>query len=69
MVDHFEFGALIQSYGVILHANPTIKVQFVKRQANSAAHTLARVASMFACSQFYSFILDCIVSAIFNEMK
>lgn len=69
MVDHTELGDLIFSCKYLLRLNPHFKVQFVKRQANGVAHALARVSATRACSHVFSYLPDCILSIIINEMS
>lgn len=69
IIDHTELGDLILACKNLLSLNPHFKVQFARRQANRAAHTLARVAATSACSHIFSFIPDCIASVIINEIS
>jgi len=43
-------------------------VEFVRRQANTVAHALAREATFLANPAIYYDIPDCIESLIINEM-
>lgn len=52
-----EFGNLILACMDILCFNQNFKVEFVRRQANENAHTLARVAPTNACTHVFSPLL------------
>ena len=45
------------------------RVKFVQRQANEAAHSLAKAALSSASSQILVNIPNCIVHILFNEMQ
>lgn len=66
--DLTEFGNLLDQCRAILSRKPRYRVGFVKRQANSVAHTLAGAAPFDACAQFFSFVPDCIARIVLNEM-
>jgi len=44
------------------------RVEFVRRQTNVVAHTLAREATLLASPAVYYDIPNCIESSIINEM-
>lgn len=67
--DLTEFGDLIKSCKDLLSLKQGFTIQFVKRQANMAAHTLARRAATHAWAHITSTVPTCIASIIFNEMR
>jgi hypothetical protein len=64
-----EFSILISHIQSLLRMNNYFEIKYVKRQANMAAHSLARAAySIYSCRIFYS-IPRCIDSYLINEMR
>jgi ribonuclease HI len=67
--DLSEFGCIISSCrSLFSHLFSNSRVEFVRRQANAVAHTLAREATHSASSAVYYEIPACIESLIINEM-
>jgi ribonuclease HI len=63
-----EFSFIVRNINNVLLANPNFLVRFVKRQANLAAHTLARVACSWPRRCTFKRIPICITSILSNEM-
>jgi ribonuclease HI len=67
--DLSEFGSIISSCrSLFRNLFSNSRVEFVKRQANAVAHTLAREATCSASSAVYYEIPTCIESMIINEI-
>lgn len=64
-----EFGDLIKQCKNLLDVKQGITIQFVKRQANMVAHTLARRAAINVWAQSFSTLPSCIALIVFNEMR
>jgi ribonuclease HI len=64
-----EFNSIISSITSILHCYTNYEVKFTKRQANMAAHTLARVACSWSSRMFFNCIPRCIEPIIINEIS
>lgn len=67
--DYPEFGVLISGCKSILATRSNFKIDFIRRQANVVAHSLAMVATSLAGPQVFEFIPYCITDIIDNEMK
>lgn len=68
--DISELGSIIQECSGIISSFPNFNVKFIRRQANSAAHCLARVALSKSSLHIYHCIpADCISQLIINEMQ
>ncbi|KAG5106598.1 hypothetical protein JHK82_043568 [Glycine max] len=52
---------------LILHKFPNFSVKFVRRQANAAAHALAKAAANNVSPYFYNTIPHCISYISMNE--
>jgi len=67
--DLSEFGCIISSCrSLFRNLFSNFRVEFVRRQANAVAHTLAREATSLASSVIYYDICTCIKTHIINEM-
>jgi len=67
--DLSEFGCIITSCRILFHnLFSNSRVEFVRRQANGVAHTLAREATRSASPATYYDIPACIETLIINEM-
>jgi ribonuclease HI len=67
--DTSEFGCIISSCRLLFTALfSNSRVEFVRRQANEAAHALAREAMLLASPAVYFEIPNCIETIIINEM-
>lgn len=64
--NHSEFGFIIKKCKNILSF---FSYLFVRRQANSVAHALARASKFYATSYVFNSVLDCISSLVINEMN
>ena len=62
-----EFYAIVSSinYQLSLHSN--FKVKFIRRQANMAAHTLARAACSWASHRIFYSYPSCIEHYLIND--
>lgn len=67
--DISELGSIIQECSGIISSFPNFNVKFIRRQANSAAHCLARVALSKSSLHIYHCIPDCISQLIISEMQ
>lgn len=67
--DISELGSIIQECSRIISSFPNFNVKFIRRQANSAAHCLARVALSKSSLHIYHCVPDCISQLIINEMQ
>jgi ribonuclease HI len=63
-----EFSLIVRNINNMLLANPNFLVKFVKRQANLAAHTLARVACSWPRRCIFNSIPTCITTILSNEI-
>jgi ribonuclease HI len=67
--DLSEFGCIISSCcSLFRNLFSNSRVEFVRRQANAVAHTLAREATCSASHAVYYEIPTCIETIIINEM-
>ncbi|WJX23528.1 hypothetical protein P8452_12731 [Trifolium repens] len=64
-----ELCSILQEIKALLQTNPNFEVKFTKRQANMAAHTLARAAISWSSRTFHNSIPSCIEHFIINEMS
>jgi hypothetical protein len=64
-----EFHALVSLIKSILVLHPNFEVKFVKRQANMAAHTLARAACSWATHRIFEICPPCIDSILSNDIN
>jgi ribonuclease HI len=68
-VDVTEFGTIIGACQNLFSSSFTnSRVEFIRRQANAAAHALAREATSLASPTIYYVIPHCIETIIINEM-
>ncbi|XP_058741502.1 uncharacterized protein LOC131613882 [Vicia villosa] len=63
-----EFYLIIESIRSLLLSFPNFEVKFVKRQANSVAHSLARAANSWARRSMLVSISHCIEHILINEL-
>jgi len=67
--DISEFGHIVEASRSMFHSKfSNSRVEFVKRQGNAVAYTLAREATLLTSPVVYYVILNCIKSFIINEM-
>jgi len=67
--DLSEFGCIISSFRSLFHnLFSNSRVEFVRRQADAVAHTLAREATRSTNPAVYYDIPTCIETIIINEM-
>lgn len=67
--DMSEFGIIISSCRSLFRSSfANSRVEFVRRQANGVAHSLAREAALHASPTTYFIIPSCIESLIITEM-
>jgi ribonuclease HI len=64
-----DYSFLINRINNMLCLNFNFKVKFVKRQANSVAHTLAKAANSWASHYVFYSISPCIENQLINEMS
>jgi ribonuclease HI len=64
-----ELSSIISSIKLLLQQHSNFEVKFTKRQANMAAHTLARAACSWPSRMFFTSIPRCIEPIIINEMS
>jgi ribonuclease HI len=64
-----EFNSIISSITAMKHCYTNYEVKFTKRQANMAAHTLARAACSWFGRMFFDCIPRCIEPIIINEIS
>ncbi|CAJ2656151.1 unnamed protein product [Trifolium pratense] len=67
--DNSEFLSIIHGIFIFMSSFLNFEVKFVRRQANSVAHTLARVANSWASFHRFEIIPLCIEQLIVNEMN
>jgi ribonuclease HI len=63
------FSTIILNLKNLLHLNPNFEVKFVKHQANSVAHKLARAANSWASRCIFYSVPLCIEHQLLNEMS
>jgi ribonuclease HI len=64
-----EFSILISHIKSLLSSNNYFEIKYVKRQANMAAHSLARAAYYIYSRRIFYSIPRCIDSYLINEMR
>jgi ribonuclease HI len=64
-----ELSSLISSIKLLLLCHSNFEVKFTKRQANTAAHTLARAACSWPRRMFFNSVPLCIEPLIINDMS
>ncbi|XP_045790350.1 uncharacterized protein LOC123885137 isoform X2 [Trifolium pratense] len=64
-----ELSSIILSIKLLLQCNSNFEIKFTKRQANMAAHTLARAAISWSSRMFFHYVPRCIEPFIINEMS
>jgi ribonuclease HI len=64
-----ELCSIISSIKSLLQCNANFEIKFTKRQANMAAHTLARAALPWSTRMFFNYLPRCIEPFIINEMS
>lgn len=64
-----EFNFLISRCNTLVNFIPNSKVNFVKRQANRAVHSLEKTSRSYARIHEFEPIPNCIVLPLMNEMK
>ncbi|XP_058726215.1 uncharacterized protein LOC131597540 [Vicia villosa] len=64
-----EFSSIISSICILLLNFPNFEVKFVKRQANSVAHALAKAADSWTRRSSFNFPPPCIEPLIINDMS
>jgi ribonuclease HI len=64
-----EWSSLISSIKLLLHNHSNFEVKFTKRQANMAAHSLARATCSWSSRMFFHNVLLCIEPIIINKMS
>ncbi|GAU40431.1 hypothetical protein TSUD_397500 [Trifolium subterraneum] len=64
-----EFLSIVHDILDFMSSFLNFEVKFVKRQANSVAHTLARAANSWSCFHRFENIPLCIEHLVFNEMQ
>ena len=68
-IDITEFGSIVTACREMFSTSfPNSRVEFIRRQANSAAHALVREAISLASPTTYYIIPICIEHIIINEM-
>jgi ribonuclease HI len=63
-----EFSSVICNIRNALSLNQNFKVEFIRRQANMVAHTLARAAILWASRRIFDVLPLCITPLLNNEM-
>jgi ribonuclease HI len=63
-----EWSSLISSIKLLLSSYTNFEIKFSKRQANMAAHTLARAICSWSSRLFFTSIPRCIEHFIINEL-
>jgi len=66
--DRSEAGLTISDCKTILSQFPHFRIELIRRQANAAAYTLARVAITNDSPYIYHYVLHCIVDIINNKI-
>jgi ribonuclease HI len=64
-----EWSSIVLAIKSLLRCNSNFEVKFTKRQANMAAHTLARAAYSWSSRTYFNSVPRCIEPFIFNEMS
>ncbi|XP_058775495.1 uncharacterized protein LOC131649754 [Vicia villosa] len=64
-----EFSSIISSIRSLLDNFPNFEVKFVKRQANSVAHALAKAADSWTRRSFFNMVPPCIDHLLINDMS
>jgi hypothetical protein len=64
-----ELCSIIASIKTLLQCNPNFEITFTKRQANMAAHHLARAAIYRSGRTYLNSIPPCIARIIINEIS
>jgi hypothetical protein len=64
-----EFSAIVSSIKHNLSLLSNFEVKFVRRQANTVAHSLARASVSWASHRFFNVVPPCIDSLVINEMS
>jgi ribonuclease HI len=67
-VGYSEFSNIISHIRYLLQTNPNFLVEFIKRQANMVAHTLARAAISWSSRCTFETLPLCITQLLLNEM-
>lgn len=62
-----EFNMIVSRISPCLELQCNFEVKFIRRQANLAAHGLARVASSYSSHQVHDYVPPCISSLFNNE--
>lgn len=63
-----ELSFIISSINILLHNIPNFEVKFVKRQANSIVHLLAKAANSWTRCSLFNLIPPYIERQLLNEM-
>jgi len=67
--DITEFGSIIKACRELFSSSfANFRVEFIRQQANAAAHALTREATSLASPSTYYVIPSCIETIIINEM-
>ncbi|GAU30919.1 hypothetical protein TSUD_143670 [Trifolium subterraneum] len=66
--DNSEFNLIVNNIILFMSSYVNFEVKFIRRQANSVAHTLARAANSWASFHRFEIIPLCIEHLIVNEM-
>jgi ribonuclease HI len=64
-----DFSVIISDIKSLLVANSNFEVKFVKQQANTVAHSLARAAYSMTSRSIFQTVPRCIVNYLMNEMN
>jgi hypothetical protein len=64
-----EFYAIVSSIIAQLSLHSNFKVNFIRRQANTVAHTLARVACSWASHRIFYVYHSCIEHCLINDIS
>ncbi|GAU40306.1 hypothetical protein TSUD_362860 [Trifolium subterraneum] len=64
-----EFNLIVNDIILFMSSYVNFEVKFIRRQANSVAHTLARAANSWASFHRFEIIPQCIEHLIVNEMQ
>ncbi|GAU35177.1 hypothetical protein TSUD_319870 [Trifolium subterraneum] len=67
--DNSEFNLIVNDIILFMSSYVNFEVKFIRRQANSVAHTLARAANSWASFHRFEIISLCIEHLIVNEMQ
>lgn len=66
--DNSELGIIISQCRDLLLRFSSCQVSFIRRQANSVAHSLARASRFYANPHVFDYIPYCIANLISNDM-